>query len=47
MRLVSKRDSEDLKNFVDASFKSHIVLHYRHEAISDYGTVYLDAHCVF
>ena len=46
MGFVGQRDSKDLKNLVDASFKFHIVLHYCHKAISDYGTIYLDAHCV-
>ena len=46
MRVVCQRDTENLKHFVDAALQLHIVLHYRHEAVSDYGTVYLDAHGV-
>ena len=44
--LVSQRDSENLKDFVDASLQFHVVLHYCHKAISDYGTIYLDADCI-
>ena len=40
--LVSQRDSENLKDFVDASLQFHVVLHYCHEAISDYGAIDLD-----
>ena len=43
MGLVGQRYSKYLKNFVDATLQSHIVLHYRHKAISDYGTIDLDA----
>ena len=35
-----------LKDFVDAAFQFHIVLHYRHKAISNYGTIDLDADCI-
>ena len=44
--LVSQRDSENLKDFVDASLQFHVVLHYCHETISDYGTIYLNADCI-
>ncbi len=47
MGFVSKRDSKNLKNFVNASLQLHIMLHYRHEAISNYGTIYLDAYRIF
>ena len=40
--LVSQRDSENLKDFVDASLQFYVVPHYCHEAISDYGTIDLD-----
>ena len=46
MRFVGKRDTENLKHFVDAALQLHIVLHYRYEAVSDYVTVYLYAHGV-
>ena len=47
MGFVGKRDSKNLKDFVNASLQFHIVLHYRYEAISDYGTIYLDAYSIF
>lgn len=43
MGLVGQRYSKYLKDFVDAAFQFHIVLHYRHKAISNYGTIDLDA----
>ena len=43
MGLVGQRNSKYLKDFIDAALQLHIVLHYRHEAISDYGTIDLDA----
>lgn len=46
MGLVGKRYSENLKYFIDAAFQFHIVLHYRHKAISNYGTIDLDADCI-
>ena len=46
MGLVGQRYSKYLKDFVDAAFQFHIVLHYRHKAISDYGTIDLDADCI-
>ena len=42
MGLVGQRYSKYLKDFVDAAFQFHIVLHYRHKAISDYGAIDLD-----
>ena len=47
MVFVGKQDSKNLKDFVNASLQFHIVLHYRYEAISDYGTIYLDAYSIF
>ena len=47
MGLVGQRYSENLKDFVDASLQFHIVLHNRHKAISNYGTIDLDADCIF
>ena len=47
MGFVGKRDSKNLKDFVNASLQSHIVLNYRHKAISNYGTIYLDALGIF
>lgn len=44
MGLVGKRDSENLKDFIDAAFQFHIVLYYCHKTVSDYGTIDLDAH---
>ena len=44
MGLVGKRDSENLKDFIDAAFQFHVMLHYCHKAVSDYGTIDLDAH---
>lgn len=41
--LVCPRDSENLKDLVDAPLQSHIVLYNSHQAISDYGTIGLDA----
>ena len=46
MGLVGQRNSKYLKDFIDAALQLHIVLHYRHEAISDYGTIDLDADCI-
>lgn len=46
MGLVGQRYSKYLKNFVDATLQFHIVLHYRHKAISDYSTIDLDADCI-
>lgn len=46
MGLVCQRYSEYLKDFVDATLQFHIVLHYRRKAISDYGTIDLDADCI-
>ena len=46
MGLVGQRYSKYLKDFVDAAFQFHIVLHYRHKAISDYGTIDLNADCI-
>ena len=46
MGLVGQRYSKYLKDFVDASLQFHIVLHYRHKAISNYGTIDLDADCI-
>ena len=43
MGLVGQQNSKYLKDFIDAALQLHIVLHYRHEAISDYGTIDLDA----
>ena len=43
MGLVGQRYSKYLKDFVDASLQFHVVLHYCHEAISDYGAIDLDA----
>ena len=42
MGLVGQRNSKYLKDFIDAALQLHIVLHYRHEAISDYGTIDFD-----
>ena len=39
MGLVGQRYSKYLKDFVDAAFQFHIVLHYRHKAISDQTTL--------
>ena len=47
MGLVGQRYSKYLKDFVDASLQFHIVLHYRHKAISNYGTIDLDSDCIF
>ena len=47
MGLVGQRYSKYLKDFVDASLQFHIVLHYRYKAISNYGTIDLDADCIF
>ena len=44
MGFVGKRDSENLKDFIDAALQFHIVLYYCHKAVSDYGTIDLDAH---
>ena len=44
MRLVGKRDSEDLQYFVNAPLQFHIMLHYFHKAVSDYGTIDLDSY---
>ena len=44
MGLVGKRDSENLKYFIDAAFQFHIVLYYCHKTVSNYGTIDLDAH---
>lgn len=44
MGLVRKRYSENLKDFIDAALQFHIVLYYCHKAVSDYGTIDLDAH---
>ena len=46
MGLVGQRYSKYLKDFVDAAFQFHIVLHYCHKAISDYGTIDLNADCI-
>ena len=46
MSLVRQRDSKNLNYFINAAFQFHIVLHYRHKAISDYGTIDLDADCI-
>ena len=47
MGLVGQRNSKYLKDFIDAALQLHIVLHYRHKAISNYGTIDLDADCIF
>ena len=44
--LVSQRDSKNLKYLIDASLQFHIVLHNCHKAISNYGTIDLDADCI-
>ena len=44
MGLVGKRDSNNLKDFIDAAFQSHIVLYYCHKTVSNYGTIDLDSH---
>ena len=46
MGLVGQRNSKYLKDFIDAALQLHIVLHYRHNAISNYGTIDLDADCI-
>ena len=46
MSLVSQRDSKNLKYLIDASLQFHIVLHNCHKAISNYGTIDLDADCI-
>ena len=46
MSLVSQRDTKNLKYFIDASLQLHIVLYYCHKAISNYGTIDLDADCI-
>ena len=43
MGLVCQRYPKYLKDFIDAALQSHVMLHYRHEAISNYGTIDLDA----
>ena len=43
MSLVSQRDSKNLKYFIDAPLQLHIVLYDCYKAISDYGTVDLEA----
>ena len=43
MGLVCQRYPKYLKDFVDAALQFHIVLHYRNKAISNYGTINLDA----
>ena len=43
LSLVGQRYSKYLKDFVYAAFQFHVVLHNRHEAISNYGTIDLDA----
>ena len=42
-----KRDSENLKDFIDAAFQFHIVLYYCYKTVSDYGTIDLDANGIF
>ena len=46
MRLVGQGDSKYLKHFVDAPLQSHIVLYYRNETVSYYGTVDLNTDCI-
>ena len=46
MGLVGQRNSKYLKDFIDASLQFHIVLHNCHKAISNYGTIDLDADCI-
>ncbi len=46
MCLVCKRDSKNLNNFIDTAFQFHIMLNYCHEAISNYGTIDLDAYSI-
>ncbi len=46
MSLVNQRDSKYLKLLIDASLQFHIVLHNCDKAISDYGTLDLDAHSI-
>ena len=43
MGLVCQRYPKYLKDFIDAALQSHVMLRYRHEAISNYGTIDLDA----
>ena len=40
---VGQWDAKDLSRFVDTSLQSHIVPDYCNKAISDYGTIDLDA----
>lgn len=44
MGLVGKRDSKNLKDFVDAALQFHAVLNYCYKAISNYCTIDLDTH---
>ena len=46
MSLVSQRDSKNLKHFIDTPLQLHIVMYDCNKAISNYGTVYLDAYCI-
>ncbi len=43
MSLVILRDSKNLKYFIETSLQPHIVLYDCHEAVSNYGTIDLDA----
>ena len=47
MCFVGQGDAEDLENFIDASLQFHIMLHYCHQAVSNYGTIDLYAYSVF
>ncbi len=43
MGLVGQRYSKYLKDFINAALQFNIVLHYSNKAISNYGTINLDA----
>ncbi len=47
MGFIRKWHSMYLRDFIYASFQSHIVLYNRHKAISYYGTIDLDADRIF
>lgn len=47
MGFIGKRDSKNLKYFVNAPFQFQVVLNYCNKAVSDYSTVELNAYRVF
>lgn len=47
MCFIRERNAQDLENLIDAAFQFHIMLNNRNKAVSDYGTVYLEANGIF